>query len=110
VPSIALILVGSMDWLTTTIGILYFGAVERNPFLASITMTNLPAFAAVKLAATFSVVLLFGLAEKILMKARDKNSKGFVCTRFLLKGAYITAIVFLLMAVLNNITVIARMA
>jgi len=110
VPSLAIVLMGSIDCLTTTIGILYFGAVESNPFLAGITMTNLPAFAVIKLAATIFAVLLFSLAEKILMKAQDKNSKAFVRTRYLLRGAYMAVVVFLLIIVLNNIIVIVRMA
>jgi hypothetical protein len=99
---------GSVDLLTTAIGILYFGAVECNPFLAGITMTNLQAFAIIKLAATVFAVLLFSIAEKILMKAQDKNSKAFVRTRYLLRGAYMAVVVFLLVTVLNNIIVIVR--
>ena len=98
---------GSMDWLTTTLGILYFGAVECNPFLVGI-MTNLPAFAVIKLAATIFAVLLFSIAEKILMKAQDKSSKAFVRTRYLLRGAYMAVVIFLLITVLNNIIAIAR--
>ena len=108
VPSLAIILIGSVDCLTTAIGILYFGAVERNPFLAGITTTNLPAFAAIKLGATIFAVLLFSLAEKTLMKAEDKSTKGYVCTRYVLRGAYAAVAVFLLIAVLNNIAVIVR--
>jgi hypothetical protein len=109
VPSLALVLMGSMDWLTTTIGILYFGAAECNPFLAGITMTNLPAFAVIKLATTIFAVLLFSLAEKILMKAQNKKSKAFVRTRYLLKGAYMAVVLFLLITVMNNIIVIVKM-
>jgi hypothetical protein len=108
VPSLAIVLMGSIDCLTTTIGILYFGAVECNPFLAGITMISLPAFAVIKLAATIFAVLLLSLAEKILMKAQDKNSKAFVRTRYVLKGAYTAVVIFLLITVLNNIIAIAR--
>jgi hypothetical protein len=108
VPSLAIILMGSIDCLTTIIGILYFGAVESNPFLAGITMISLPAFAVIKLAATIFAVLLLSLAEKILMKAQDKNSKAFVRTRSVLKGAYMAVAIFLLITVLNNIIAIAR--
>jgi len=99
---------GSMDLLTTTLGILYFGAVECNSLLAGITMTNLPAFAVIKLAATIFAVLVFSLAEKMLMKTRDKSSKAFVCTRYVLRGAYMAMVIFLLITVLNNIIAIAR--
>jgi hypothetical protein len=71
-------------------------------------MISLPAFAVIKLAATIFAVLLLSLAEKILMKAQDKNSKAVVRTRYVLKGAYIAIVIFLLIIVLNNIIAIAR--
>jgi hypothetical protein len=105
---LAIVLIGSMDWLTTTIGVLYFGAVERNPFLAGITMTSMSAFAVIKLAATVFAGLLFYQAEKTLMKVQEKKSKAFVRTSYVLRGAYTAVIVFLLITVLNNIIAIAR--
>ena len=97
-----------MDWLTTVIGIVYFGAVEGNPFLAEITRTSLPAFTAIKLSTTIVVGLLFYKAEKTLLWTPDKTSRAFRCTRIILRGAYIVATVFLLIAVLNNLLVFAR--
>jgi hypothetical protein len=97
-----------MDWLTTIIGILYFGAVEGNPFIADIVRTSLPAFTAIKLSIIILAGLLFYTAERILMGAQDKNSRSFRCTRIILKGAYIAATVFLLIAVLNNLSVVVR--
>jgi hypothetical protein len=107
VPSLAFVFMGSMDWLTTTIGILYFGAVEANPFLANLTRTSLPAFTVIKLATTIFVGLLFHQTEKSLMKTRDENSKVLVRMRYLLRCAYMAATVFLLIAVLNNIVTVA---
>jgi len=98
---------GSMDCLTTLIGILYFGAVECNPLLAGITRTSLPAFTAIKLTTTILVGFLFHQAGKSLMKTQDKNSKSFVRTSYLLKGAYLVTIIFLLIVVLNNIILVA---
>jgi hypothetical protein len=108
VPSLSLILMGSMDWLTTIIGIVYFGAVEGNLFLAEITRTSLLAFTAIKLSTTVIVGLLFYKAEKTLLRTQDKNSRSFRCTRIILRGTYIAATVFLLIAVLNNLIVVAR--
>ena len=99
---------GSIDWLTTIIGIAYFGAVEGNPFLAEIARTSLPAFTAIKLFTTIIVGLLFYKAEKTLLGTPDKDSRSFQCTRIILRGAYIAATVFLLIAVLNNLIVVAR--
>ena len=108
VPSLAFVFMGSMDWLTTIIGILYFGAVEANPFFANLTRTSLPAFTVIKLAITICVGLLFHQTKKSLMKTQDENSKVFVRMRYLLKGAYVAATTFLLIAVLNNIVIVAR--
>jgi hypothetical protein len=108
VPCLSFILMGSMDWLTTIIGIVYFGAIEGNPFLAEIARISLPAFTAIKLSTTIVVGLLFYKAEKILLRTQDKNSLSFRCTRIILRGAYLTATVFLLIAVLNNLIVVAR--
>jgi hypothetical protein len=99
---------GSMDWLTTIIGIAYFGAVEGNPFLADITRTNLLAFTAIKLSTTVIIGLLFYKAEKALMKTPDKSTRSFRVSRLILRGAYIAATAFLLIAVVNNLTVVVQ--
>ena len=97
-----------MDWLTTIIGILYFGAFESNPFIGDIARTSLPAFTAIKLSTTMFVGLLFCIAEKILLRTRDRNSRSFQYTRMILRGACMATTVFLLVAVLNNLIVFAR--
>ena len=108
VPSLSLILIGSMDWLTTIIGIVYFGAVEGNPFLAEVTRTNLLAFTAIKLSTTVIIGVLFYKAEKVLMRTPDKSRRSFRYARLILRGAYITATALLLIAVLNNLTVVVQ--
>jgi predicted secreted protein len=107
VPCLSFVLMGSVDWLTTIIGIVYFGAVEGNPFLAEITRVSLPAFTVIKLSTTVIVGLLFYKAEKILLRTQDKNSRSFRYTRIMLRGTYIAATVFLLIAVLNNLIMVA---
>ena len=108
VPSLALVLMGTMDWLTTIIGITYFGAVENNPFMASLTGTSLVTFTAVKLTTTIFVALLFYKAEKTLLVTSDKTSRSFMLTRVVLRAAYVMATVLLLAAVANNISVVAQ--
>ncbi len=105
-PSLAFILVGSMDWLTTVIGIFYFGAIEANPVMSSIAMTNLPLFTAIKFATTLVVGLMFYQAEKNLRTTQNKESKSFRLTKAGLRITYIAAIGFLSMVVLNNIIVV----
>jgi hypothetical protein len=108
VPSLSLVLMGSMDWLTTIIGIVYFGAVEGNPFLADIVRTSLPAFTAIKLSTTVIVGLMFYKAEKTLLRTQDKSTTSFRYARIMLRGAYIIATTLLLAAVLNNLFVVAK--
>lgn len=99
---------GSMDWLTTTIGILYFGAVECNPFLAGLTQTNLSGFTALKLAVTVAVGFMFYRAEKIFSKVQDINSRSFKFVRYVLEAAYVGSIVVLFVAVLNNMIIVIK--
>jgi hypothetical protein len=107
-PTLLLALMGSMDCLTTVIGILYFGAVELNPLIAGVVSTNLPAFVILKLTTTVFVCLIFVQAEKILMKTENKNCRAFTCTNNLLKVAYVGVILFLVVVVVNNLMVLAN--
>ncbi len=99
---------GSMDWLTTIIGIVYFGAVESNPFMAGLTSTSLVTFTAVKLATTAFVALLFYKAEKTLLLVPDKTSRSFRLTHIVLRASYIIATTLLLAAIVNNLFVVAK--
>jgi hypothetical protein len=105
VPFLALPLVGSLDLLTTVIGIMYFGAVEANPFMAKIASISLLAFAIVKLAATFSVGLLFYGADKILLTGGDSLNRKFKLTQTVLRVSCIVLTGLLLAAVVNNVLV-----
>lgn len=101
---------GSLDWLTTIVGIVYFGAVEGNPFLADLAQSNLLVFSVIKLGTAFFVGLLFYQADKILNQTENKGSKRFKGTRYLLIAAYFASLIFLLVAVLNNVLTVAAVA
>ena len=105
-----LILIGSLDWLTTIVGIIFFGAVEGNPFLAGLANSNLSAFTAIKLGTAFFVGFLFYQANKTLNHLENKSSRGFVLTRYVLMGAYLASVIILLFAVLNNVLLFANAA
>jgi hypothetical protein len=107
-PTYLLVLMGSLDCFTTAIGILYFGAVELNPFLSGVVSSNLPAFVALKLTTTAFVCLIFLQAEKILAKTQDQKDRAFVWTQNLLKFAYVGLIVFMMAVVANNLWVLAK--
>ena len=108
VPSLSLILMGSMDWLTTIVGIAYFGAIEANPFLADITNTSLPLFTILKLSTTVMVGLFFYKAEKMLLGTPDQSTRSFKVARITLRAAYIATTLLLLSAVLNNLIVVVN--
>ncbi len=107
-PTLLLALIGSMDCVTTVIGILYFGAVEYNPILSSLVSTNIGAFVVLKLATTLLVCVVFSLAEKILMKTPDKANRAFSRTYSLLKFSYAGTIIFLTVTVTNNFLVLSK--
>jgi hypothetical protein len=99
---------GSLDWLTTIMGIFYFGAAEANPLLTDIAATNLLAFSGMKLFTTVLVGFLFYKAEKNLIQTQNRTTRSFRNTRLLVRGAYSAAMAFLLIAVLNNLLVLAK--
>jgi len=101
-------MIGSIDWLTTVIGIAYFRAVEGNPFIASLANTNLLAFTVVKLGTAFFVALLFYQVEKILGKSQDEGTKISKGRAWLLRGLQAASAIVLVAAVINNISVIAN--
>lgn len=105
-PSLLIVVMGSIDCVTTIIGILYFGAVERNPFMSNVLSASLAGFTLLKMATTFVVGLIFYHADKILMKTPDKNTKVFVWTKRLLKVSLAGVIAFLGIVVLNNVLVL----
>lgn len=107
-PSLLLILMGSMDCLTTVVGTLYFGTLELNPIIASLVQTNLPAFVFVKLAVTVSVGVIFVLAEKTLLSSGNRYSKSFRMAYNTLRVACAGIIIFLAIVVINNVWVLLR--
>ncbi len=108
IPGLSLFLMGSMDWLTTIIGIVYFGAVEGNPFLTNVVSSSLPAFTAIKLSTTIIIAFLFHKTDKMLLKTQDKTTRSFRYARLMLRSTYIIATALLLFAVLNNLLVVAQ--
>ena len=105
-PTLLLALMGSLDCLTTVIGILYYGAVEMNPLLSGVVSSNIAAFVVLKLASTVSVCLIFIQAERILMKTGNQTSRTFNWAKRFLKLATAGVIAFLCIVVANNIIVL----
>ncbi len=109
VASALLIMMGSMDCLTTVIGTLYFGTVELNPFIAGLLSASVPAFVAIKLAITLGVALVFVFAERMLLKTPNKDSRSFRLSMDVLRATFLGLVLFLGIVVANNISVIIRL-
>mgnify|MGYP001455769800 FL=1 len=105
-PSFILILMGSIDCLTTVIGVLYFGAAELNPLMAGIVSTNIVAFLAVKISATFLIGCTYILSKRSLNRTLNKESKSFKYSNKLIKVAYTGLMVFLFIVIVNNLTIL----
>ncbi|HUK85986.1 MAG TPA: DUF5658 family protein [Candidatus Acidoferrum sp.] len=108
IPSLLLIIMGSVDCITTVIGVLYSGAVELNPLLAGIVSTNIGAFLLIKLVTTMVVAVSFILAHKALMKNQNKSSKSFVYSFRLLQISSVGLVIFLTIVVMNNLMILFR--
>jgi len=105
-PSFFIILLGSIDCLTTVIGLLYSRAVELNPFMAGIISINVIGFLALKISATFFIGFTYILAKRTLNRTVDKSTKVFNYSRRLIKGAYAGLMLFLIATVINNLTIL----
>jgi hypothetical protein len=105
-PSFMLILMGSIDCLTTVIGVLYFGASELNPLMTGIVSTNIVAFLALKISATFLIGFTYILAKRSLNRILNKESKSFKYSNKLLKVVYAGLMIFLFVVIVNNVTIL----
>jgi len=108
IPSLLLILMGSIDCLTIVIGVLYSGAKELNPLMAGMASTNIGAFLAVKIAATLLIAFTYVLANRTLIKTPNKSSKSFKYSYKLVKLAYVGIIIFMTIVVANNLLVLLK--
>ncbi len=106
IPCFLLIFMGSIDCLTTVVGVLYSGATELNPFMAGIVNTNIGAFLVVKIVATIFIAFTYFLANRTLTKTQNKSSKSFKYSYQFLKVAYVGIMVFMVMVVANNLLIL----
>lgn len=108
VSGLLLIMMGSLDCLTTVVGSLFFGTSELNPVIVGLVSSNLPAFVAIKLAVTVCVGAIFVFAERKLLANADKNILAFKIAHNTLRASYVGIVLFLAFVVANNIVVIAN--
>ncbi len=96
----ALILIGLSDWLTTIVGVSFFGAQETNPLLMGLVSSNMVLFSAVKLCAVVGAGLAFYKAVGL-----SKGLNWNVTNRFL-DVSYLATFFLLVGVVINNLNVI----
>jgi len=101
-PSCLIILLGSIDCLTTLIGTIYAGAVEVNPLMKCILSTNVMAFLAIKISATLIIGFTYIFAKGTL----DNSTKTSKYSRNLMRVAFAGIISLLIITAINNLTVI----
>ena len=101
-----LILMGSIDCLTTVVGVLYHGATELNPFMTGIVNSNIGDFLVVKIAATIFTTFTYILANRTLMKTQNQSTKVFKYSLKLIKATYVGIIMFLVIIVANNFLIL----
>lgn len=104
-PGFLLVLMGSIDCVTTVIGTTYYGASEMNPILAGV-VNNVPLFMALKLTATFCIAGTYVLSTKVLNSAQDKTTKGFRVGSAAIRVIYLGLVAFLVLVVVNNFIVL----
>ena len=100
------ILIGTLDWLTTLVGVVFFGATETNPLLTSLTQSNMLLFSAIKLSAITLTGLLFYRAET---KTKLTSQISPLAKKFLTSG-YAICLLTLSLVVANNFSAIANVA
>jgi hypothetical protein len=105
-PSFVLLLMGTVDCVTTVIGVLFFGATETNPVLAGVVNSNIAAFTVLKLTATFCIAGTYILSKSMLDQTVDKTTRSFRIGNVFVKAAYTGLVLFLIAVVANNFLIL----
>jgi hypothetical protein len=95
---------GFLDWLTTVLGVLYFGAVEINPLFAGIIDSNILVYSGIKLSAVVLIGFLFykGYAIEKTLGINLHLGKLFI------ESGYFVSFMALTAVVANNIIAVVR--
>jgi hypothetical protein len=101
---LVLILMGFLDWLTTVLGVLYFGAVEINPLFAGIIPSNIMAYSGIKLATAVLIGFLFYKGYAIGKTPRINSH----LEKLFLESGYFASLMALTVVVANNIIAVVR--
>ena len=100
----SIILVGLLDWLTTIVGVVFFGASEVNPLLSGLVGSSMLIFSAVKLSAITLTSFAFYKAAALSGPSIDNHS----FSRKVFLGGYLLTFLILTIVVANNIITIIK--
>ena len=95
---------GFLYWLTTVLGILYFGAVESNPLFAGIIDSNILVYSGIKLSTALLIGFLFYKGYAI---EKTPGINSHLGKRFIESG-YFLSLMALTAVVTNNIIAVIR--
>jgi hypothetical protein len=95
------LVLGILDWLTTIIGLTFFGASEQNVLLASFIQCNPFVFSILKLYVVITVSLCLFKAASL-----SKCTYSWGGTKGILNMSYLMTAVSLMAVVANNVLVL----
>jgi hypothetical protein len=95
---------GFLDWLTTVLGVLYFGAVEINPLFAGIIDSNILVYSGIKLSTAVLIGFLFYKGYAIGKTPGINSHLG----KLFLGSGYFASLMALTFVVANNIIAVVR--
>ena len=106
IPSLLIVVLGTLDCITTVIGVGYSGAKELNPFMMSIVNSNITAFMFIKFFATIFVASTYLVSRHLLLQMPVKTTKSYSYSLRILNFVYIGLIAFLTIVVVNNLIIL----
>ena len=106
ITSLLLILMGTIDCVTTIIGVGFSGASEENPIMAGIVSSNIGGFLIVKIAATMLIASTYIYARRTIMKTQNKTTRSFKLSYKFIKITYVGILAFLVIVVANNLIIL----
>jgi hypothetical protein len=90
---------GFIDWVTTVLGVLCFGAAEANPLFSGIVHSNILVYSIIKLSAALLIGFLFYKGYAI---EKTPGLTSHFGTRFLESGYYVS-LMALTVVITNNV-------
>ncbi len=105
-PTFMLLIMGTMDCVTTVVGVTLFNAAEINPILVGVVNSNTAIFTVLKLTATFCIAGTYILARRMLDRTVDQSTPGFRYSNLFVKAAYAGIVLFMLAVLINNLFIL----